>query len=359
MPISAGVATAIMAGASTAGNITGGLLGARKNYKYTKRLQDAQNAYNTQMWNRTNEYNLPVNQVQRLKDAGFNPALLEGNGALNTPAQSVQGSSPSQFTGFNNLGNVGSDFINSYQALSASDLTSKQAQGQGIENSQKLLDLYVQTQTAADRIRQVHGSADQMENLAKKTFAEYEGQLTANTLSRETQDDVIKQASLRTRTMELENQFKQLDVDTYEKRFLLNCANSIADIQLKYKQGILAEKEAKAAIINACANAKNADTNAFNAQTNRMVGSAQAANFAASTEYQRGVNSSVKSHGYWYETKAADYKVKNKQIDTAASTALKTSGVELAKSVLTLGLAIGATSFLGIGKGKIIKGFAP
>lgn len=33
------------------------------------------------MWNLANDYNLPINQKQRLKDAGLNPALMYKNGA--------------------------------------------------------------------------------------------------------------------------------------------------------------------------------------------------------------------------------------------------------------------------------------
>lgn len=36
------------------------------------------------MWNMNNEYNKPVNQVLRLKEAGLNPALLYGNGSSST-----------------------------------------------------------------------------------------------------------------------------------------------------------------------------------------------------------------------------------------------------------------------------------
>lgn len=40
-----------------------------------------QNRYNTEMWNKTNEYNSPKNQVSRMKEAGLNPALMYGSGS--------------------------------------------------------------------------------------------------------------------------------------------------------------------------------------------------------------------------------------------------------------------------------------
>lgn len=50
-----------------------------------------QNMYNFQQWMRENQYNLPVNQVERLKQAGINPALAYANGSMmNEAAASPQ-----------------------------------------------------------------------------------------------------------------------------------------------------------------------------------------------------------------------------------------------------------------------------
>ena len=50
-----------------------------------------QNQYSIDQWNRENEYNLPVNQMQRLKDAGINPNLYYAQGqGYNVAAQSPQ-----------------------------------------------------------------------------------------------------------------------------------------------------------------------------------------------------------------------------------------------------------------------------
>ena len=63
-----------------------------QNYK----MFQEQNAWNEDMWNKQNEYNLPANQVQRLLDAGINPAAVFGNGSA-TPASSVQSQTAPQF----------------------------------------------------------------------------------------------------------------------------------------------------------------------------------------------------------------------------------------------------------------------
>lgn len=62
---------------------------AQMNNDWSERMMDKQNQFDIDMWNRNNEYNSASAQVQRLKDAGLNPALYMGSGA----AGSASGSS--------------------------------------------------------------------------------------------------------------------------------------------------------------------------------------------------------------------------------------------------------------------------
>lgn len=73
-----------LTGLATAGtSFLGNLIGMRNQNKANQtniQLQREQNAWNEKMWNLNNEYNTPVNQVQRLKDAGLNVGLMYSNG---------------------------------------------------------------------------------------------------------------------------------------------------------------------------------------------------------------------------------------------------------------------------------------
>lgn len=60
---------------------------SRETNAVNKQMQDAQNAWNLQQWNRENEYNSPASQVQRLKQAGINPAAVFGNGSISEASQ--------------------------------------------------------------------------------------------------------------------------------------------------------------------------------------------------------------------------------------------------------------------------------
>lgn len=69
------------------------LMGIQNNYQIG--LMNHQNDQQLKMWNLQNEYNSPSAQVQRLRDAGLNPALVYGNGNALTPASSMSAASGS------------------------------------------------------------------------------------------------------------------------------------------------------------------------------------------------------------------------------------------------------------------------
>lgn len=113
---------------SLAGNTVGGIFQNHANAKLAKENRE----FALDMWNRENEYNLPINQVQRYRDAGLNPALLAGQ------------ISPGNTSAPKSFDNVGRDY--SYirrssemfnQAVSMvgslMDLKTKEAQKENIE----------------------------------------------------------------------------------------------------------------------------------------------------------------------------------------------------------------------------------
>lgn len=72
---------------SAFGGLSGGLIGGIFNNASSISSQQRQNRYNREMWNMENEYNKPINQMNRLREAGVNPnmAFASGTGA-NTSA---------------------------------------------------------------------------------------------------------------------------------------------------------------------------------------------------------------------------------------------------------------------------------
>lgn len=80
------VATATLPGTMSAG---AGIAAGSAQSIFGLASQVIQNIWNKRMWDEQNEYNSPVQQKQRLLDAGLNPALMYGNGASTGNAQSA------------------------------------------------------------------------------------------------------------------------------------------------------------------------------------------------------------------------------------------------------------------------------
>lgn len=80
--LAAAAATAIGAGINAASN--------SKNNKANAAMAREQMAFDRQMWEDTNEYNLPINQIGRLRDAGINPNAAYNNGVDGITAQNQQ-----------------------------------------------------------------------------------------------------------------------------------------------------------------------------------------------------------------------------------------------------------------------------
>lgn len=85
------------AGIGAASQFVGSLFGVSASrraedraFQRSLQLQAQQNAWNTNMWRATNEFNSPSNQVKMLQDAGLNPAVFSGQDFQ--PASELQAS---------------------------------------------------------------------------------------------------------------------------------------------------------------------------------------------------------------------------------------------------------------------------
>lgn len=63
---------------------------SEKAYGHDIDMWNRQSNWNREQWDLQNEYNLPANQMQRLRDAGLNPNLAAGGGSAGGSAGTVQ-----------------------------------------------------------------------------------------------------------------------------------------------------------------------------------------------------------------------------------------------------------------------------
>lgn len=93
--------------------VVGNFLSGEKNYEYQQRAMREQMAWQEKMnaqqqdwqemmWNKTNEYNTPDAQMQRLKEAGINPNVMyNGAGTMGSAQMASQPETPGAPSGFN------------------------------------------------------------------------------------------------------------------------------------------------------------------------------------------------------------------------------------------------------------------
>ena len=94
-------------------------------YQKSKGLMNHQFKLNKDMFDYTNEYNLPVHQMERLKQAGLNPNLVYGNGSVAGNVGSSSGVSIANFKGPDVP--TSNDFLNYYQLNLDTKIKEKQA----------------------------------------------------------------------------------------------------------------------------------------------------------------------------------------------------------------------------------------
>lgn len=124
---------------------------ARETNASNMRIAQYQNKWNLEQWNRENEYNSPVSQMQRYREAGLNPALIygsSGNSGNATGSPRAADISYTPPTGIRSLWDSVPQAINMMSGLL--DLKSKAADIKGKELNNTALG--ISNNTYADRL---------------------------------------------------------------------------------------------------------------------------------------------------------------------------------------------------------------
>lgn len=281
-----------------AGAVVGGLvnaLSAHSNTKmaasYQQKMQEQQQQYSSDMWNKNNAYNTPANQVSRLNEAGINPALALSGGLQNVSQQASTPSVPS----FNSQpSSLGIDFGQTVSQMVSKGVENKKTAAEvsniRADTESKALDNYVKLATAEDKIE---GSKNQYRSfkwMEKQAYEDYLASQRNNDIGDATMQYAMTQEQVRTDTMLLEKALKNADLNSYQERLGASLADTWADVSLKYAQGKATLQQAKAALVNAYANSEVAHASA------RKIG--------AEANYQEGVNNAIRhsKHGFYGET---------------------------------------------------------
>lgn len=170
-------------------------LNSQQQRKWNREQMEQQHKWDLEMWNMTNEYNSPINQVKRMQDAGLNPLYYGLDGS------SAQGLQNAQSLGYE-LPNM-SSFQNPIQIglsaeLTKSEIALKQAEKSKVESEtsgnqldnefkQKTMQARVDAEElknglTKEQISKINSERSQIEASIKRTIAETDNELLKSAL---------------------------------------------------------------------------------------------------------------------------------------------------------------------------------
>lgn len=156
---------------------------------FANKMADKQYGQQIDFWERQNQYNLPINQVARLKDAGLNPALMYGSGS-----------------GANTAGYLSSVPERKISGVDSLDLLGKQLAVKRAEAEVDNLNANTDLQNRDANLRQQQTLNAQLEEISKKiqnTKSEEELELF-----RAQKQDLIEQLKLTNANIKQDTQLK-------------------------------------------------------------------------------------------------------------------------------------------------------
>lgn len=251
------------AGSNIASTIVGAAYDAyqqNRNREWNEQMMDKQNEFSLNMWNMTNEYNKPANQVARMHEAGLNPLYygLDGSSANSFESAQALGYERAKAPNIDNP-------VESYQKAAAlnaqidnlkADTRKKLADAEGQEisnlNAQDLIDLDKQERDA--RITNLFAQANEADANAalagqKTTLTEVETRYkeTLNAIAQieskykePLMEAVVNKTNAETHWLEYRQELE-------DARLALDNVNSEAQRTLAYKRVDYLEEQVKIA----------------------------------------------------------------------------------------------------------------
>lgn len=240
------------------GSFAGGLIDAFSNIganKRAKELAKYQYDLNMQAWREQNEYNKPINQVERLQEAGLNPQLAYGNGSQAgnaSPAPQYQAPTLQKVQGFGNAFTSGiQNALSMYQMKL---------------NEQKLIAEQELMKSQADHFRALKNKAgiESMYILSRKTGQDISNNMLdfQQSVQQETYDRQVEEWQRQQELLSIQINVENQRINTMKAEERLKLAQSTTEI---FKRRLMSAQANQA---NAAASLSRAQSNLVNNQVN-------------------------------------------------------------------------------------------
>lgn len=220
------------------------------------KLYEDNKAYQTEMWNKQNEYNDPSAQRARLEAAGLNPYMMMNGGSAGIAGSvsGTQGSAPS--AGAPGAQGVqpptatpySADYSGVMQGLGHAIDTIMTGSQRNIQNAQadnlRIEGKYIASKAIAELYRTYNETKNDDERVAiQRVLSSIQKDLSASQVA--VNNENVRQIQAQTRIAVTENLLREQELKFLPQAQKLQLAQGAADIALKYAQKNLTEKQAQ------------------------------------------------------------------------------------------------------------------
>lgn len=220
------------------------------------KLVENQQQFQTDMWNKTNEYNSPAAQRERLEAAGLNPYMMMNGGSAGT-AQTMSGTSGAAPSGGAPSGQgvtppTATPYSADYSGITAGlgraidvlssmpDRKVKEAQADNLRIEGK----YIAGKAMAQILQMKTEAKTKEARLAlDKLIADFDNNLKVSNMAVNEQN--IAESKARTQLAVTENLMRQQELSFLPQAQKLQLAQGAADIAFRYSQKNLTDKQAR------------------------------------------------------------------------------------------------------------------
>ena len=238
--LASAIPSIISAGTSAANALSQGATN-RKTREWNEAMYQKQREDALADWARTNEYNAPLQQMARLKEAGLSPHLIYGGGAnsISQPVRSTDTKSWSPNAPQIDGAQIVSQYFGVQQQQNALEIQKQQIAGLKLDNEYKSQTLPDRTQTPGLTNARIQ---EQTDNIMEAT--------RMNRLKQSLQGNEYKKLEEEVKQLVTNNKYNALNQDIKykingflaEQNELINkglmSKNKITDIEAKWKQQI-------------------------------------------------------------------------------------------------------------------------
>lgn len=261
MPLSAAAASLIGAGIAATSSAASTYAGSRattnlngKNRAWQQAMMQKEMDYNTEMWNKSNEYNSASAQRSRLEQAGINPYMMVDGGSAGTAtAQSAPSTgSPQTFNpDYSGYGSGVSNAVN--QALQGYQLQllNEQTRGQKLKNDSYNVELIERLKNiAADTNSKEWDSTlkDVENNYRLETF---NSNVLQQQRSAELLEEQIQTQLQQSLNLQIQNGILAKELNNWDDTYKTQMAQVVAQTELAISQKKLNEQEGFNVMCNA------------------------------------------------------------------------------------------------------------